>query len=213
MQWGVLHKPRVPVDSGSFVKPSLRLRCIDAQGKNVFHAIHKVVGDVKTEFAVAAEISSEEMPVEPYDAIAKNPIELYGDPLAFVRRRNGKRSAVPSDTCSGKLSANRLEAVIVQHLLFRLNEFQLDSPIVRDIQSSPGAVAEPGIGRTACLCSFGKGSFFAITDISIDRCSISQMKFPAEVEEELFADRFDGSWILGEGTKNCHEESCRAKKS
>src|SRR5947207_14216046 len=126
----------MPIDSRSFVKPSLRLGCIDAHHKNIFSKLN-IVCNIEIEFAVAAEIPSEEMSVEPNDAIAEDAIELDNDPFPFIRRRDSKRSTIPPDTCFRKCSPDRLEAVIVQRLLFRLNEFKLDRPIVGDVQCSP----------------------------------------------------------------------------
>src|SRR5262249_56982670 len=99
---------------------------------------------------VPALVSTDQVPVEPNLALAKNAVELKREPLALGRGGNLERLAIPTDRRRGEIPADRLVPVTPEVAVFSILKRQLDHPVVRKIQQPPTAVIELRRQRARC---------------------------------------------------------------
>src|SRR5262249_24663839 len=121
----------MPVDSCAFVKPAFSQSGVNTHGENIFATEIGKVGDVKRERRVTAEVFTDVETIENHHSVSKCAVELERNALGRIRLGKFKNTAVPADTCFGKIAAKRFASVILQFGVAR--EADVACPICRQL--------------------------------------------------------------------------------
>src|SRR5262249_37605751 len=116
-------QPDVAIDSRAFVEPAFDLTRVDSHHHRIRSTFVDVVGNVAAKPDVAALVAADLVAIEPYFALAKDPIELQTKSFTFIRGRNIKRLAIPPDRCRGERSADWLVTMIPEVLVVTILEW------------------------------------------------------------------------------------------
>src|SRR5262249_39407753 len=133
-------QPDVAIDPRAFVEPAFDLARVDAHHHRIRSTVVDVIGNVAAKADIAALVAADLMAVEPYFAVAKDPVELQPKSFTFIRGRNIKRFAIPPNRCPGERSADWLVTMIPEVLVVTILKWQLNYPVMWKIEASPGAV-------------------------------------------------------------------------
>src|SRR5579864_5428155 len=186
-----LYEPDVPINSRAFGEPAFVLGSVYANDENVVFVVVQEIGDVETEWRVAAQIAAKINSVEHHDRITKDSVEFERKPTVGVARGNFEYAAIAADTGFGKVAANWLVSVVPE--FGRVDEWKSDGEIVRQVDGLPLAVVEITTRGQEKLARFGEGSAFAVAEISGGIVGVAEVKSPVEIEEKTLARRCVGS--------------------
>src|SRR5579859_3827379 len=180
-----LYEPGMAINSSAFVEPAFVLSGVNSEDKNVFFAVTREVGDVETEWRVAARIAAEINSIEHHDRVSKDSVEFERKPAVGVARGNFEHAAIPADTGFGKVAANGLVSVVPE--FGRVDKRKSNGEIVRQINRLPLAVVEILARWQKELARFGENAAFAEVEILCRIVGVTEMKSPIEIEEETLA--------------------------
>ena len=152
-------EPHMAVDAAAGVKARIgRRRVVHAHGHHIGGGAEIEVGcQLVFERRVAVGPVAEEVAIDPHVAIAVDAVEGQEDPAAAQRFVELERLAIPADAARQEAGSAGVRSAIGP----------FDGPIVRQIQSAPGAIVGGGLFRAR---------------------GVAQVELPAVVEIAAFPD-------------------------
>ena len=95
----IIHiQPYVPVNPGSFIKPTFNLGSIDTYCYDIFLIELYKIGNIIPYSVIATHIASEIDPVNPETTLPEYPVETYLKTLSGIAGRDNEFLSVPTYT-------------------------------------------------------------------------------------------------------------------
>ena len=161
-------------------------------------SIVEIVGDIAGETAVSAGVAAEIKTIDPNLAIAIDAVKTDDEPLARVRRGDGKMFPVPTNAGGRIVTANRLVAMRHDVGIGGVFEGQFDGPVMGKRDVTPVVVIEiGGDGGAFGLAGFREDGDGAEIEIFGGVGGVAQMEFPALVQSDVW--RGEGSREVAPG--------------
>jgi len=135
-------EPDVAVDTGSRIPARVGLlRVVDADGEHVgLGAIAHIGRQFVAEGAVAVGPQAERAAVDPYFAVAVDPVKIDEYGLAGIGRRQSELFAVPADAAGEGAPAGRGRMLAAERAF--------NAPVVRQIEHAPLHIVKAGLLRS-----------------------------------------------------------------
>src|SRR3569833_2197352 len=140
-----LREPDMTIDARALVEPPIAETGIDSD-HTVLRTVGEEVGEIEAEGSIAVVVSAHEAPVYEDEGVTEGAIELNPDSPARVGGRDLELSPVPSHAGFRITPPERFEAVRAKGrvaLGVIADERQLDRPVVRKVERSPGGIVVP----------------------------------------------------------------------
>src|SRR5580658_6566417 len=183
----------MPVDPRAFIKPPVAETSIYSGDNVILFAVAQEISQVELKWGVSIVVSTDKTPVDKDQDIAKGPIKLNRNSFAQVAGWNFEFASVPTYTGLWITPPERLESmrlhrlVAIRSLQLVAHEGQLDRPIMRQVYHAPLRIVELGFCEFEFAGSRKISLTIAESQISGWVSAVSELKLPAEIEQQLFA--------------------------
>src|SRR5262249_26440625 len=107
--------------------------------------------------------------------------------------RDVERLAIPSDRRRGKSPADGFVAVVSEILVLAILKWQLDRPVVRQIETSPQTIVEVRRQGARSATRLRKELAAPVSEVLLDVKTVAEGEVPALVEEDALSRSARGS--------------------
>ncbi len=173
------------VNSCAFVKPAVAEAGVHAHDYVILATVVGEVTEVEAKRRVAVVVAAQEVSVYEDQGVTEGTVEFEDQAAAAIAFRNVEAAAVPAHTGLGIASAQRFISVTLK--TFITNKWQLDCPVVRQVEGAPLGIVEFLSGKFK-IAGLGKIVLLAAKPQVTRRiAAVAELKLPSKVKEKMIA--------------------------